>query len=407
MKVLFIAGLYPIGSESYYNSALKRGSLANPSNVYQWGVVEGLLANNIDVEVCSFPFLPTYPSGYKFTKTREEDIIFQNTKIGRAYSYNTIPGIKEIDIICKLKKVIKHWILTFSESEKGYILIYSLYGPFLNASISTSTNYDRIKVCPIVTDLFISSIGVLRSYPFLKKIQGVFEYGMIKRGLKKADTFVLLAKAMVKYVPRAINNHVIIEGIAGNGFPKPKTKRASVEKSLLYTGSLGVHTSIKELVDAFMMTSDKSFRLLICGTGYYETYIREMSQKDNRIVYKGSVPREEAVRLQQSSTVLINPRLPSIPDTPYSFPSKTIEYLASGTPMIGYRLVGITQDYYEFFYIPKDETKEALSELINEVLNTPQEILDQKALDSWEFITSQKTSFKQIKKLVDYLMTLQ
>lgn len=399
MKILFLTGLYPKDSEVYYSSVLKHGALANPSNVYQWGVVKGMLENNMDFEVCAFPFLPTYPSGIQIKQTIQENIIFEGKIIGKSYSYSTVVGIKEFDIIRKLKKILDKWVKSCAESDGGLILIYSLYGPFLKAAIDCAKFYDKIKVCPIVTDLFINSLSVLKKYPFLKKIQGLFEYKRIKYGLDNADTFVLLAKGMVRYVPRSIANHVIIEGIASDDSPCPSYKVARSERILLYTGSLGVHTSVKELVDAFLMTKDNSFRLIICGSGYYSDYIETKANEDNRIIFKGVVSRDEAVFLQKQATLLINPRQTSIPDTPYSFPSKTMEYLVSGTPMIGYKLEGIPREYYKHFYIPHDESVEALAEVITETLHLPQVVLDNKALENWRFITETKTAKQQISKM--------
>lgn len=402
MKILFLSGLYSKGSETYYTSKLRRGSLANPSNVYQWGIVNGLLSNRIDVEICSFPFLPTYPSGYHETRSREDNIEIEGKSIGKAYSYNTVAGCKEFSIINKARKVVHKWAQQISKEEIGIILIYSLYGPFLKVAVETAKQQSNIKVCPIVTDLFISSLSVLKPYPFLKKIQGFFEYRMIKKGLKNADTFVLLAKGMEKYIPQAHNNHVIIEGISVGNYPKPANKVGSSEKKLLYTGSLGVHTNIKELVDAFVLTSDPNFRLVICGSGDFEEYIRKKAKEDMRIIFKGNISREEAVQLQKEATLLINPRLPSIPDTPYSFPSKTIEYLVSGTPMIGYKLAGIPEEYYQYFYIPNDESIESLSVLISDTLNKSQDELDARGAVSWRFIVESKNAYIQVKKMIEY-----
>lgn len=406
MKILFITGLYPPESEQYYSSVLKYDSLATPSNVYQWGVVKGLIENGVDIEVCSFPFLPTFPFGVSIKKTKLESLIFENQRIGTAYSYCTIAGIKEIDIIMKLNTIIDNWVSNALVNESGVILIYSLYGPFLQAAIKSTKQYTNVRVCPIVTDLFLSSLALLKNYPLHKKIQGYFEYKRIKYGIENADTFVLLAKGMEKFVPRAVNNHVIVEGIAGDDCPRPAPKEAKDIKVLLYTGSLGIHTSIKELVDAFVLTSDPSFRLVVCGSGYYADYINSRSGEDKRIIFRGTVSREEAVRLQSSATMLINPRLPSIPDTPYSFPSKTIEYLVSGTPMIGYKLVGISEDYYKHFFIPKDESVDSLSELISEVLNLSQTELDERALNAWSYIMTQKTAKTQVKKMIDFFNSI-
>lgn len=405
MKILFVTGLYSKDSEHYYSSVLKQGALANSSNVYQKGILKGLVENNVDFKVCSFPFLPTYPSGLKIKKTISEDLSIQDKIVGRSYSYCTLAGLKEWDITRKLKAVINEWIREVASDDIGIILIYSLYGPFLKAAIDCSKLYDNIKVSPIVTDLFISSLSKLRTFPFLKKIQGYFEYRMIKYGIEQADTFVLLAKEMVKYVPRAVDNHVIVEGVAGDDFHISVSKGYSCENILLYTGSLGVHTSVKELVDAFLITKDDSFRLVICGSGTYEEYIKQKSIEDSRIIFKGNVTRDEAVRLQKCAKVLINPRLPNIPDTPYSFPSKTIEYLVSGTPMIGYKLVGIPEEYYKHFYIPVDESVDALSELITHVLSLPQYELDRRAYEAQTFIINQKNSKQQVRKILKYYIT--
>lgn len=404
MKILYICGIYPRNLEAYYSSVLKSGTLAYPSNVYQWGVVKGLLENNVDLEVCSFPFLPTFPSGIKIRHTLQEDIKNDGRVIGKSYGYSTIAGIKELDIYRKLKQIIHKWAKTCTNMERNIILIYSVYGPFLKAAIDCAKLYENIKVCPIVTDLFISSLSVLKGYPILKQIQGLFEYKRIRYGLNNADTFVLLAKGMVKYVPRAVNNHVVVEGIAGDDFPYPSPKISINEKILLYTGSLGTHTSVKELVDAFLMTNDQSFRLVICGAGSYSEYIKSKAKDDKRIIFKGPVTRDIAIQLQKNSTVLINPRLSTIPDTPFSFPSKTIEYLASGTPMIGYELAGIPHEYYKYFYVPQDESIQALSHLITEVLSLPQKDLDNRSLESWRFITEQKNAKQQISKMLNHFI---
>ena len=58
------------------------------------------------------------------------------------------------------------------------------------------------------------------------------------------------------------------------------------------------------------------------------------SKKDNRIVFKGMVPNKIVVEDQLKATLLVNPR-PSIGEfTRYSFPSKNMEYMVSGTPMV-------------------------------------------------------------------------
>ena len=48
--------------------------------------------------------------------------------------------------------------------------------------------------------------------------------------------------------------------------------------------------------------------------------------------------------------VLVNPRPNEGEYTKYSFPSKNIEYLLSGNPVVGYMLSGMPEDYRRFVY---------------------------------------------------------
>ena len=51
----------------------------------------------------------------------------------------------------------------------------------------------------------------------------------------------------------------------------------------------------------------------------------------------------------------------------YSFPSKTMEYLASGTPSIAYKLEGIPSEYYPFIIFPESNDVESLHNSILKV----------------------------------------
>lgn len=172
---------------------------------------------------------------------------------------------------------------------------------------------------------------------------------------------------------------------------------------MLYTGALAAHACINELVDAFMMTSNKNYRLVICGSGELATYINNKQKDDSRIIFKGLVSRDDAVYLQQNATAVINPRKPSISLTKYSFPSKTMEYLASGTPMIGYKLDGIPDEYDQYMYIVNGADTIDLAKTIDEVLSLNEIELQQKAEKASDFIQNNKNSKIQVKKIIDFL----
>ena len=109
------------------------------------------------------------------------------------------------------------------------------------------------------------------------------------------------------------------------------------------------------------------------------------------------------MRLQSKSTLLINPRIPNGGITKYSFPSKTMEYMTSMTPMIGYHLEGMPKEYYEHMFTPDDLSVEALTRCINDTLTLPLDVLQSKAERANTYIVDNKNSEKQVKRIIDFV----
>ena len=177
----------------------------------------------------------------------------------------------------------------------------------------------------------------------------------------------------------------------------------SDEKILLYTGTLHARYCIMTLLRAFMMLKNPSYRLVICGDGDSRNTVLECVKMDNRVSYKGQLPREEILVLQQKATLLVNPRTSEGEFTKYSFPSKTIEYLASGTPVLLYKLAGIPDEYYEYCFTVEDNSDEALSKKIDEILNMDRAVLRSLGMRARKFILTEKSPKNQCKKLVDFI----
>ena len=258
---------------------------------------------------------------------------------------------------------------------------------------------DRIGIVTDLPDFFTSPLNNLKG---LKKIQASYEQKAALDSYKYIDKYVLLTRQMERRIPEAINRNIIVEGISTmKSMPQIK-KKDSVKKTILYTGALRDGMGIRDLVDAFMLTVNPNFELEICGAGECASYVTEKAKIDTRIKYLGRVSREKSVECQNKATVLINPRKPQ-EFTEYSFPSKTMEYLSSGTPMIGYKLQGIPHEYFDYFYTIDSMDSHALADLINRILCLSQEELDKKAKEAASFILSNKTPKIQVKKIIDFL----
>jgi glycosyltransferase involved in cell wall biosynthesis len=175
------------------------------------------------------------------------------------------------------------------------------------------------------------------------------------------------------------------------------------KKVVMYSGALGLRYGLGDLVEAFSRIKGKEYELWLCGAGNARKMITDYAKKDDRIHYLGVLARNEVLALQKQATVLVNPRHKTEEYTKYSFPSKTMEFLASGTPVIMSHLDSIPDEYDDYIFYFDDESVEGMKNLIESVCEKPREELREFGLKASEFILSQKTSTIQAKRLYDFL----
>ena len=403
MKILFVTGAYPKGTEPLLLKLGKGSPLSIQSNTFQWSVIDGLEKNNADYSVVSYPFLSCFPRHFSRIFTPKIDFEINGRRIGSMEPYFNVSFFSNLSVKRRLYKYVKNWAERNFREDKLVVITYSPSSGFLEPIIKVKKQFHNVQLIPIITDLpddLINPMYTLSTYQLLikkrelRKIRNCYDY---------VDGYILLSKPMEEKVPNSEGRDIIIEGISADCSSLQLKEEESVEKILLYTGSLGIHTSINDLVDAFMKTTNSNFRLVICGGGECEEYVKKNAEIDKRIIFKGVLPRAEVLELQKKATAVINPRKPSIPITRYSFPSKTMEYMSSGTPLIGYKLGGIPEEYYAHYYAFSDESEKTLVDAINEILMKPQSELNEKAADAYRFISETKTSKYQIARLLEFL----
>lgn len=400
MKILFISGIYPKEIKELL-FRLSKGVLQTAPNTFQWAVVNGLFENQADFFVMSFPYLPCYPMRFKRLYSPEQDINIEGVVVGKTYRYCTLIGVKPLSIEHRLFRAIDMWIRQNAGNEQVYLLGYNPQSAEMAAMCRVKKKYDNVMICPIITDLVDDMMNFASNRKPLKRLQCIIEQKQIKKSYKYVDKFILLSKHMEEKIPEAIERNIVIEGIYGGCASACDT--IEKKKAILYTGTLEEFAGVKLLVDAFLNVNRKDCELWICGGGTCSEYIKEKAEVDSRIKFFGYVQRNDALEMQKKAKFLINPRQPNGGITKYSFPSKTMEYLASGTPMIGYQLEGIPSEYYQYYYTPEDLSVESLTSVIEDAFDKPEAELQKMASCAQEFILQKKNSKAQVAKILDFL----
>ena len=404
MKFIFVTGLYPKEKIDVFRKWAK-GDVQNAADAFQWAVIDGLIKNEADFQIVNCPFLPSFPINNKCFRLPKLDGKYGDNHLGVSLPYCTVPIVKSRSIVRLLFKTLRPIIeeAKMKNGEEGIVIItYSVYSPFLKVLKRLKRIFPGLVTASIVTDLPDNMLEFNANQRFLKRIYCYFENRRVKKLYRYIDKYVLLAAPMEERIPEAQGRNCIVEGMVVPS-PLPLNKKYSKNKVILYTGTLDAFSGVRELVKAFQRINEPNYRLMICGGGVLENMIRKASIEDPRIVYKGMVTREDALRLQKEATALINPRRPDNGITRFSFPSKTMEYMMSGTSMIGYKLDGIPKDYFDYIYTINETSVDALSAKIQEILSIPESELNARAIDAYNFIINNKTSDKQVHKIISFL----
>jgi len=388
-KYVFLGGLFPKSQLTDIESK-SIGVIQYAANSLQYSIIEGFDSANIDISIVNLLFVGSYPKRYKKLYIESYDFTINNRIKGYNVGFNNFTGIKLLDRFFQAKK----FLINSLSSKNEVLFIYSVHLPFLLAAIAAKRKYPSLKICLIIPDLpeFMGNLGPIRRIIF------ALENRLVKYVLQSFDFFVLLAKPMAKYLEIEHKPNIVVEGIFNRNDDMPFfEKEQSI--TILYSGTLSLRYGISTLLAAFSSIPNNNFRLWILGDGDGLSTVIEYAGKDSRIKYWGQLPRKQVLELQRRATILVNPRNAESDFTKYSFPSKIMEYFASGTPTILYPLDGIPDEYFQHCFIVKDSTVNTLRDKIMEVANlTPEErfLIGQKAR---RFILEEKNELIQSKKI--------
>src|SRR5699024_5783196 len=105
---------------------------------------------------------------------------------------------------------------------------------------------------------------------------------------------------------------------------------------------------------------DDQYELWLVGSGDADNIVAEYALNDHRIKPLGFTTPDKILELQNQATVLVNPRLNKHSYVRYSFPSKTVEYLATGKPVISHRLDCMGSEYEAVIEYVSEATSQSL-----------------------------------------------
>ncbi len=397
MKILYFGTVCDLDA---YNKRLEACS-QKPSVapiVFETALLNGFSQNSAEVEVFSFPMVPGFPDFKELCFGGNTEELSCGYKCRWLKTVN-IPVLKQLTRRLDAIRSLKRWLSR--NHTDGVIFTYSI-PPFLVGSILKYAKRYNVKVFAIIPDL-------LRDMYINENAKSPLTYlknKYLSPALKlqgEYDGYIYLTDEMSKVVAPG-KPYIVMEGIADTSLTIPVSMdEKSNITSIMYAGMLHEKYGIINLLDAFERLECDNAELWLFGDGTAVAEIISRSEKNPRIKYFGSVSRDKILDFERKATLLVNPRSPEDEFTKYSFPSKTVEYMLSGTPLVTTRLKGIPDDYNNFVFMCDSNTPEDLSRCISDALAHNRDELIEFGKQAQKFIIEEKNSTKQAAKILDFL----
>ena len=249
-------------------------------------------------------------------------------------------------------------------------------------------------------------VGIVTDLPDMLSGSG-FSKKLANFVIRHCTHYVLLTEAMNGYLNKRGKPYVILEGHADITMADriPSMEKKAAPRVCFYAGGVSRQYGLANLVEGFRKADIPNAQLHIYGPGDYVKELQQIAAEDPRVSYGGMLLNTEIVEKEQEATLLVNPRPTDEEYVKYSFPSKTMEYMASGTPVLTTVLPGMPKEYHPYVYLLEEESADGIAEMLTEVLSNSDEALFQKGKEARSFVLEQKNNVIQARKILEMLKT--
>lgn len=340
--------------------------------------------SDVNLNVITSPDIASWPHGPFFIK-RETNGSEELTMV----SSLNLPFLKQLWTIFSMFRESRSIVSKL----KGPVVVMIPYVVFRHAftlRILRILFREKVIQACVVPDIFFPTKWSLR----------IMNHAA-ERMASKFDAFLLYTEKMAEHLNIEKGRYEVIEGFR---IIPDRIPAQSADFKVVYAGSLNLIYGVGRLIEAMTLIEENDIQLHLYGAGTAEVMIKDACQKDKRIVFHGRVPNSEATDAIYSASVLINPRNATDGEyTEYSFPSKDIEYMATGIPTLLCKLPGMPSEYYGHFVDIGDGTP---SQIAAGMLKVKRMTTEERATignDARTFVSERMDCNKQAERIVKML----
>ena len=305
-----------------------------------------------------------------------------------------IPIIKQLIWMFRLRTKVRKYVK--SEGAENIVILTNCIQYMSSWPIMKVARKFNVKTATIVPDLPDYDMCTYHGSKVL-----VNRYKSLNLKYKKAfDGYVCFSEHQMNY----LNGHAPY--IVMEGFCTPEFADSEIKKSpkfvVMYAGGVRTEYGIKELLEGFLLADIPDSELWIFGNGDYVNELKKVC--DPRVKYWGVLDKAKVLEYEQMASLLVNPRPTGEAFSYLSFPSKILEYMASGTTVMTSRLGSIPREYDDYLlYFDSIDAQSIANCLVNARNNVNLNLIGLKART---FVLKNKNVDVQAKRVVEFLEIL-
>ena len=396
MKVLYVSN---VCSEQEYNRLFEgcKTLVSQQSQKFNRLMAEGFALNGCEVEVLS---------GRPVSSLQKQKVFKYKTEMVNDVKYHYLgflnfKFIRNILLTIKAKRFVKKWC---RNNPDGVMFCDALNLSVVNAA-SSIFRKNNMKIITCVTDLPEDlMVGA-------NKIKAKVFTNVFRKITKRSTSYVILSKYMMDSINLFDRPSVVIEGIADYSLTNSENDSSlDKKKVIMYAGLLYKKYGVGMLLNGFIKSGIKDYEMHFYGIGNKNDPnddalkdIIDASKVYSNIKYCGSVSSAECFEKEKESMILVNPRPTDAKFVKNSFPSKNIEYMASGTVLLTTNLPSMPEEYKDHCFIINDETEDGIAHSLKELCGFGEQALIEKGKDGKIFILKEKNNLSQTKKIINLI----
>ena len=251
----------------------------------------------------------------------------------------------------------------------------------------------RLKSVVIITDLPEFFAGT--DEKTVKRYNALFD---------KFTAYVVLTEKMIEKLGYISKPYVVLEGQVDSLENKmQKIHKKESKKVIMYAGTVQSQYGLKMLVEGFILANLSGYELHVYGNGDYAEEIDRISKVHSNVKHFPSQPNDVIVEKEKEAYILVNPRPTNEEYTKYSFPSKNMEYMVSGTAVLTTSLPGMPEEYKQYVYLIENETADGVCKAFKKISELSEEDIISKGRLAREFVLFKKNNKMQTNRIIELI----